>query len=182
MGFPSFRFLYIFLPVLLLSCTQDNLIGTWKPVSTRFISKMQKDKTPVFDLIKTDSLRSVLYAEILQNQEPGATDTAAILKEVDATIKHWQGSSVTINSDTTFFMVSNGFIFPVAIPGWHFGDTLTGSWSKKNADLTLSIGDETHGFSVRYQIMKLDKDSLILREILFGTNGEPTREITFQKK
>jgi hypothetical protein len=172
--------------LLLLSCGQKGLIGKWKPISNKFTGKMQWQEPAFIDLTNTDSLRATLLKarlkELNDEGEFGLLDSLAISQEVDTMIRSFQESSLTLESNAGFLMVSNGFILPNTVPGWHLGDTLTGKWSKQGDTIILNIGSGDMSFSLRYQILKSGSDTLVLREALYNTEMQPGREITFRRE
>ena len=176
----------LILAICLSSCRQDKIIGIWKPVSDKISDKLDSSTSFEINLAQTDSLKSALLEErfgLQEEDELSPIDTAAIILEIDSTIAHFRSAYLQLNNDTSFLMVSNGFIIPTAMPGWHFGDSLFGNWSKHDSTLTLNFGDEDNNFSLKYHVLKLGNDSLVLREKQYGREAVGVnREITFVKE
>src|SRR5690349_5201443 len=100
----------VFLSLFLLSaCTQQTLSGKWRAVRFHYFGKMDFEKDRWIDLDSLDSSKS------------GKT---AVLE---------------LKKDSSFLAASYGWLVPVAIPGWHFGDSLSGNWKLHAGTLTLQM-------------------------------------------
>ncbi|HEY0668139.1 MAG TPA: hypothetical protein VGD22_08205 [Sphingobacteriaceae bacterium] len=167
---------------LLISCNQNELIGEWRPVRNRFDNVMQWQQPLEINFDKPDSVKAILLRERLTQEQSGAADTNAILNEIDSLVRLYLNARLTLNKDHSFTIINNGFLFPNVIPGWHIRDTLVGKWSERNDSLKLDIGEKETHFSVQYRIVKNNDDSLILRELLYATEAQPSRELTFVRE
>jgi hypothetical protein len=78
---------------------------------------------------------------------------------------------MTLKSDNKFSMRSNGLIVPNAVPGWHFGDTLQGRWTKVKDKLVLSVGDDKHSYKWIFKVLQLTSKDLTLQELFDGFEG-----------
>jgi hypothetical protein len=172
-------FIIFFLLTFLFSCRPSGLEGKWKPVSQRFINGMQWQKPIQLNLNDPDSLKRIMLGELLKEQPPGVADSPSILHKIDEMVKHFQNARLILNADLNFTMINNGFILPNTIPGWHLGDTLMGTWMKQRDSLILNIGENENVFSIQYEIVRNNKDSLLLRELLYANESKPSREIVF---
>ena len=169
MAFASFKIIGILFLLFVFSCRQneDHLIGRWKVVAGRFKGGLQWE-TPFFaDLTKPDSLRLEFFNRMTKDlalQGSTSIDSNTLMRQVDSMITYYRGASLVLKQDSSFEMFNNGFIIPNVIPGWHFGDTLGGTWSKQKESLILHIGNDKRFASLQFRILKFDKESLTLRE------------------
>ena len=69
-------------------------------------------------------------------------------------------------------MVSNGLIVPTAIPGWHFGDTVQGKWTKTNDTLILTTGEEKLVYKWNFKILLATDKDLKLQQVYENYKGK----------
>ena len=72
---------------------------------------------------------------------------------------------MTLTANNKFYMRSNGLIVPTAVPGWHFGDTVQGEWTRNKDTLLLSIGDDKHSYKWKFKILQVTNKDLKLQEV-----------------
>jgi hypothetical protein len=102
-------------------------------------------------------------------------DTSINIEEIKADIDKYVASSLntsmTLKNGNKFLMRSNGLIVPNAVPGWHFGDTLEGRWTKVKDTLVLSVGDDKLGYKWKFKVLQLTNKNLTLQELFDGFEG-----------
>lgn len=173
-------FVWCFL--VLASCREQGIGGEWKPVRSRFNTVLEWQTPIEFDLSKPDSIKAILLEARQHEQELGAQEMTVLEKETDSIIRVYQKARLILKKNNHFSLISNGFIIPQSIPGWHFGDVVTGDWSRQQDTLTLRVGGEKDSFSFRYLILKQTNDSLILGAYFSDDGGQAGQEITFVRK
>jgi len=75
---------------------------------------------------------------------------------------------MTLTADNEFYMRSNGWIVPTAVPGWYFGDTAEGRWTRNKDTLVLTIGDNRQGYTLKFKILQATHKDLKLQEVFDG--------------
>jgi hypothetical protein len=169
------------------SCSEQSLQGKWKlrQIDVMDISHQKKEVT--LDLTDPEKMKSFLYEQNLpkeQDLKPGTGDTSnneyidttidlnAMKADIDKFVESTLNTSMTLEKDKSFFMNSYGLIVPTALPGWHFGDSLKGSWTKSGDTLILSTGAETQRYQWKFKILQLTNKELKLREVFDGFDGK----------
>ena len=98
-------------------------------------------------------------------------DENAIRDDIDKYVASALSTNMILKSDNKFYMQSNGLIVPTAVPGWHFGDTLQGTWTKVKDTLILSIGDDKQGYKWKFKVLQVTTKNLKLQELFDGFEG-----------
>ena len=98
-------------------------------------------------------------------------DVNAMRAEIDKYVASALSTNMTLKSDNQFYMRSNGLIVPTAVPGWHFGDTLQGRWTKVKDTLVLSVGDDKQGYKWKFKVLQVTSKDLKLQEMFEGFEG-----------
>lgn len=173
--------------ILTTSCSGQSLSGKWKLQQVDLIEVPNQTKKFTIDLTQPDKVKALLYeANIPQGEmkadslsvfdkDKSSIDTTVDINEMRADIDKYVASFLTTNmtlkSDNTFYMKSNGLIVPTAVPGWHFGDTLQGRWTKEKDTLVLSIGDDKQGYKWKFKVLQVTSKDLKLQEVFDGFEG-----------
>ena len=95
-------------------------------------------------------------------------DMNALKADIDRYVMSSLNTNMTITADNSFSMRSNWLIVPTAVPGWHFGDTLLGRWTRTKDTLRLSVGDDRHRYTWKFKILQLSGTDLTLQELFDG--------------
>jgi hypothetical protein len=173
--------------ILTTSCSGQSLSGRWKLKQVDLMDVPNQTKKFTIDLSKPDKMKALLYeANIpeenikvdslsLDNDEDNSIDTSLDVDEMKADIDKYVASAINtsmmLKSDNKFYMRSNGLIVPTAVPGWHFGDTLQGRWTKVKDTLVLSIGDDKQGYKWKFKVLQVTSRDLKLQEVFDGFEG-----------
>ncbi len=171
------------------SCSGQSLTGRWKVQKVKLLDMMHT-KNFTIDLTKPDKVKKDMLSSFFQEpQEEGfEIDTAEIKADIDKTVVAYQKAELTLMDNKIFDMVSNGLLVLTSVPGWHFGDSLTGTWTKSNDLLTLSIGDNNQGYQWKFKILQLTSKNLKLQQISQGAKDTndmldgPENEIEFKRQ
>jgi hypothetical protein len=137
------------------------------------VSHQKKEVT--LDLTDPEKMKSYLYEEAVKVQgllpDSGDTSKEEIKSFIDKYVETFQNTSMKLIGDNSFYMNSFGLIVPTSIPGWHFGDSLEGSWAKSGDTLILSTGDESQSYKWKFKILQLTNKELKLQEFFDGFDG-----------
>jgi hypothetical protein len=161
-------FLFAELLILTTFCSgQDKLIGKWKTKQITLFD--QKSKKPfIIGLSNPDNVKADMFKSFLEkprgNEEK--INTIKIKREINKTVRDYLKSKIVFKDFQKFELFSYGLIVPVATPGWHFGNKLSGNWTLKKDDLTLTIGNDKRNYQFAYKIIEQTNIKLILKEIL----------------
>jgi hypothetical protein len=168
------------------SCSGQSLSGRWKLQQVDLIDVHNQAKKFTIDLTKPEKMKTLLYEANIPEEnimvdslslddEENGIDTSRNVNEMKADIDKYVAASLntsmTLKSDNKFYMNSNGLIVPTAVPGWHFGDTLSGRWTKVKDTLVLSIGDGKQGYKWRFKVLQVTSKDLKLQEVFDGFEG-----------
>ncbi len=153
----------------MLSCSAQDLEGRWKAKKVTMAGLGQTDSLTI-DLTNADQLKKEMLASLLSEpQEEGyKIDTSEMKTDIDQTVSAYQKNHLWLNKNKTFEMVSNGLLLENSIPGWHFGDSLTGTWVRTDKLLTLFIGTENQGYQWKFKILDLSSKMLKVQQISQG--------------
>ena len=173
--------------MLTTSCSGQSLSGKWKLQQVDLIDVPSQTKKFTIDLTKPDKMKALLHEanipkEVMKvdslsvfDDNENDMDTTVDLNEMRADIDNYVDASLntnmTLKSDNKFYMRSNGLIVPNAVPGWHFGDTLQGRWTKVKDTLVLSIGDDKQGYKWKFKVLQVTSKDLKLQELFDGFEG-----------
>ena len=159
-----------------VSCSGQSLAGIWKVQQIKLVDMMH-GKTFTIDLTKPDKLkREMLTSFLSEPQEEGfAVDTAEIKADIEKTVASYLKSKLTISNNGKYSMVSNGLIVMNAVPGWHVGDSLEGTWTRSGDILTFSVGDGNQGYEWNFKILQLSDKGLKLQQISQGAKSTKDR-------
>ena len=180
--FSVLTFLKLSIPV----SGQTVVNGNWKPVSFKMKGSMQWQKdTFSIDLTTPQLTKDYLYKIAINKStainKNSAKYKAKIKHQIDSIFKKFQEAKLILNSDSSFNMLSNGFIFLNTLPGWSFGNSLVGTWTLKDeTHLTLSIGNKKGEYSIYYNIKELDFSNMVLQE-LNSFDSTEIKEIKFKR-
>ena len=173
--------------ILTTSCSGQSLSGKWKLQQVDLIDVPTQTKKVTIDLTKPDKMKALLYEanipkedmkvdslSVFDDNENGMDTTVglnAMAADIDNYVAASLNTNMTLKSDSKFYMRSNGLIVPNAVPGWHFGDTLQGRWTKVKDTLVLSIGDDKQGYKWKFKVLQVTSKDLKLQEVFDGFEG-----------
>jgi hypothetical protein len=166
------------LSLLIISCSGDAITGKWKMAKSRVIDTKTGEVIEIY-IANPEAARKTLLAQsdnFLPSPEYTGEDVKA---DVDRMVEKHRNAGFELFEDGRLFMVSNGIILPRAVPGWHFGDSLVGTWQRKGDTLRFEIGDFTD-FDFRYIILDAGNKKLKLRQA-FGDASESIFEMEFAR-
>ena len=167
------------------SCSEQPLSGNWKLTQLVVMDGPNLNNRVTLDLSDPDKMKSYLYEEAIKVQDL-LPDSSDITKEeiksfIDKHVESFQNASMKLMGDNSFYMNSYGLIVPTSIPGWHFGDSLEGMWTKSGDTLIMSTGDETQSYKWKFKILKATNKELNVREVFDGFEGNGN-ELRFIRK
>lgn len=164
------------LSFLTISCSGDGITGKWKMAKSRAADARTGEVIEI-DVANPEAARKSLLAQsehFLPSPKYTGEDMEA---DVERMIEDHRNVGFELFEDGRLFMVSNGIIVPRALPGWHFGDSLVGTWQRNGDTLRFGIGDFTD-FDFRYVILEAGKGKLKLQQVS-GTDPANTFQMDF---
>ena len=173
--------------VVVTSCKNQSLSGQWKLRQVDLIDVPNQKSRFTIDFTQPEQMRAYLYKANLPeinmerdtssdlNNEAIDMDTTMDVDAMRADIDQYVASSLDANmklgDDHQFYMKSNGWIVPTAVPGWHFGDSIQGSWATIQDTLIFSIGDNSQDYKWKFKILQVTDKDLRLQEVFDGFEG-----------
>jgi hypothetical protein len=170
-------YLLIALFTMTASCCGQSLTGHWKVQKVKLVDMMHHNTFTV-DLTKPDKVKKDMLSSFFKEpkEEGVRIDTAEIRADIQKKATAYQKGQLTLSGNNKFNMVSNGLIVPTSLPGRHFGNSLTGMWTKSKDLLTLSTGNQNQGYRSKFKILQLTGKSLKLQQISQGFKGNEMLE------
>lgn len=174
----------LIVPLLFLipSCSEPSLPGKWKLRRMDIMDLPNQRRQLTLDLNDPDQMKAALYKADQSRDvrssgtDRGAMDTvdsAAAGKRkagIDSFVNSALHTAMTLERNKRFFMRSNGLIV-CSVPGWHFGDSLEGSWMRKDDTLVLVTGEGEQGYTWKFVIRQLTNKALELQGVFDGFEG-----------
>jgi hypothetical protein len=159
---------------LTTSCARQGLSGNWKLQRVEIMDVPHQKKIFTLDLTRPEKIKADMYKDHQQQAlaEGSGIDSTELMTDINKTVSSYLQARLILDDDNQFRATGGGLIIPSAIPGWHFGDSSQGRWTKTNDTLLLFIGDDSQGYTSKFKILKVTGKDLKLQEIFENFEGK----------
>lgn len=161
------------------------ITGEWKPTKVTFTDALTQKATVLFDITNKEKIQKELFKNHLSqnydDSELAQIDTSELWNAFRKDLAVADSSLLILHNDSTFHMRSYGLIISKVIPGWHFGDIVSGKWSRNEEILVLSAGDARESRQFIYKILKQTTNTLRIGEMVV-VGAEPHLICDFVRK
>jgi hypothetical protein len=172
----------------ILSCSSTTLNGEWKTVRVKFVNLRGPDTT--IDLSEPQKLKANMLTSLLNEREKwrSSQDVAKMKADIESNVKLFLETGLNLSHNDQFEMVSNGLIISNSIPGWNFGNVISGTWTGHNDILTLATGKSSKDYQWTFKVLELTRSTLRIKQVQQGVIGDkesmlgPEDEIEFKRK
>lgn len=151
--------------------SEAQIAGIWK-IRKATIAKTRSGQSLTIDL--ADLKKSQKDIETFFSKKYREEGGFGVAGQAGQILSSLRRTRLSFLDSQRFFMETYGMMIPKVIPGYHFGDTVSGKWSLEDKMLTLSIGQNPNGPSFRYRIVAQHNNLLTLAMIVSpeGEEGE----------
>jgi len=167
---PSMRSLLLFFIIVFSSCSSlehTSVIGEWVPIKVTSYNAFSNATSVAYERNSQESVKEKLFKQDVSESESDSEDiegldTTAIRNQIDNDFLRFDAARLVFKNDSTVIVNSYGLIIPTAVPGWHFGDIIGGTWTQSKNKLKMVIRDDKVNYPFYYEIITLTRDSLVL--------------------
>ena len=159
----------------------NDIVAQWKPVRLFYSGSERWGAPRELDLTDLESFRTSMFRAMLEDPDPGfPNDSISVRQKVDSMINYYQNARLTLQDSSRFMMIGQAIITRGLGHGWDMSDTLHGTWQRDSSQLRLTIIDNP--VLLKYEILKLTKDTLVLRDSTYSNDLRPNKTVTFIKR
>lgn len=166
--------LFLIITFLAASCARQGLTGNWKLQQVDIMDVPHQKKIFTLDLTQPDKMKTDLFKNHQQQalEDGHVMDSAELMADINRTVASYLQARLILEDNNQFKVTGNGLIIPIAIPGWHFGDSSQGKWTRTKDTLALFIGDDRQGHTSKFRILQVTDKNLKLEEIFENFEGK----------